>query len=114
MRDLPYWRLAGAYFFYFAYLGAFAPYFSLYLNSIGVAAAGIGVIMSLPQLVRIVAPHLWGWLADRDDLDGATPRVQEPRGDSPVAPVVPRSTDDRDAAAVAAARDGEPVSLEIV
>lgn len=66
MQDLPYWRLAGAYFFYFAYLGAFAPYFSLYLSSIGVAAAGIGVIMSLPQLVRIVAPHLWGWLADRD------------------------------------------------
>ncbi len=66
MRELPYWRLAGAYFFYFAYLGAFAPYFSLYLNSLGIAAAGIGVIMSLPQLVRIVAPHLWGWMADRD------------------------------------------------
>lgn len=65
MHALPYWRLAGVYFFYFAYLGAFAPYFSLYLSSLGVAAAGIGVIMSLPQLVRIVAPHLWGWLADR-------------------------------------------------
>jgi PPP family 3-phenylpropionic acid transporter len=66
MQDLPYWRLAGAYFFYFAYLGAFAPYFSLYLSGLGVAAAGIGMIMSLPQMVRIVAPHLWGWLADRD------------------------------------------------
>jgi MFS transporter, PPP family, 3-phenylpropionic acid transporter len=65
MHALPYWRLAGVYFFYFAYLGAFAPYFSLYLSSLGVTAAGIGVIMSLPQLVRIVAPHLWGWLADR-------------------------------------------------
>ncbi len=65
MHALPYWRLAGVYFFYFAYLGAFAPYFSLYLSSLGIAAAGIGVIMSLPQLVRIVAPHLWGWLADR-------------------------------------------------
>ena len=72
MQQLPYWRLAGAYFFYFAYLGAFAPYFSLYLNGLGIAAAGIGVIMSLPQLVRIVAPHLWGWLADRD---GRTLRV---------------------------------------
>jgi PPP family 3-phenylpropionic acid transporter len=66
MSELPYWRLAGAYFFYFAYLGAFAPYFSLYLSDLGIAAAGIGIIMSLPQLVRIVAPHLWGWLADRD------------------------------------------------
>ena len=64
MQQLPYWRLAGVYFFYFAYLGAFAPYFSLYLNSLGIAAAGIGTIMALPQLVRIVAPHLWGWLAD--------------------------------------------------
>ena len=65
MDGLPYWRLAGAYFFYFAYLGAFAPYFSLYLSSLGIAAAGIGAIMALPQLVRIFAPHLWGWLADR-------------------------------------------------
>ena len=65
MRDLPYWRLAGVYFFYFAYIGAFAPYFSLYLSACGIAAAGIGVIMALPQLVRIIAPHLWGWLADR-------------------------------------------------
>ena len=65
MRELPYWRLAGAYFFYFAYLGAFAPYFSLYLSELGITAVGIGIIMSLPQLVRIFAPHLWGWLADR-------------------------------------------------
>src|SRR3954470_7951148 len=65
MHGFPYWRLAGVYFFYFAYLGAFAPYFSLYLSSLGIAAAGIGVILALPQLVRIVAPHLWGWLADR-------------------------------------------------
>ena len=65
MQAVPYWRLAAVYFFYFAYLGAFAPYFSLYLNSLGIAAAGIGAIMSLPQLVRIFAPHLWGWLADR-------------------------------------------------
>jgi len=65
MQGLPYWRLAGIYFFYFAYLGAFSPYFSLYLSSLDIAAAGIGAIMSLPQLVRIFAPHLWGWLADR-------------------------------------------------
>ena len=67
VQVIPYWRLSGAYFFYFAYIGAFAPFFSLYLESLALAAAGIGVIMSLPQLVRIVAPHLWGWLADRSD-----------------------------------------------
>ena len=65
MRDVPYWRLAGVYFFYFAYIGAFAPYFSLYLSALGIAASGIGIIMALPQAVRIPAPHLWGWLADR-------------------------------------------------
>jgi MFS transporter, PPP family, 3-phenylpropionic acid transporter len=65
MHEIPYWRLAGAYFFYFAYLGAFAPYFSLYLSALGMTAAGIGVVMALPQLVRIFAPYLWGWLADR-------------------------------------------------
>ena len=62
---LPYRRLAGFYFFYFAYLGAFAPFFTLYLNAVGMSAVEIGVLMSMPQLTRIVAPHLWGWLADR-------------------------------------------------
>ncbi|MGZ8155429.1 MAG: MFS transporter [Burkholderiales bacterium] len=63
---VPYRRLAGFYFFYFAYLGTFAPFFSLYLESIRLTAFEIGVLMSLPQLTRIVAPHLWSWLADRD------------------------------------------------
>ena len=65
MAALPYRRLAGFYFFYFAYLGAFAPFFTLYLDSAGMTAVQIGVLMSMPQLTRIVAPHLWGWLADR-------------------------------------------------
>ena len=65
MSALPYRRLAGFYFFYFAYLGAFAPFFSLYLDGVGMSAIEIGVLMSLPQVTRIVAPHLWGWLADR-------------------------------------------------
>jgi len=65
MNALPYRRLAGFYFFYFAYIGAFAPFFSLYLEANGHDAVAIGVLMSLPQVTRIVAPHLWGWLADR-------------------------------------------------
>jgi PPP family 3-phenylpropionic acid transporter len=60
-----YWQLAGFYFFYFAYLGAFAPYFSLYLKGAGFSAQAIGVLLALPPLMRIVAPHLWGYLADR-------------------------------------------------
>lgn len=65
-RDtVPYWRLSGFYFFYFAYLSALGPYWSLYLDSLGFVAAQIGVLMSLGQIMRIFAPHLWGWLADR-------------------------------------------------
>ncbi|HEX2827943.1 MAG TPA: MFS transporter [Burkholderiales bacterium] len=58
-------RLAGFYFFYFAYLGTFAPFFGLYLESVGLTPLDIGVVLALPQVTRIVAPHLWSWLADR-------------------------------------------------
>lgn len=44
---IPYWRLSGYYFFYFAFVGAFSPYFGLYLQSIGSSAAQIAVLMSL-------------------------------------------------------------------
>jgi len=57
-------RLAGWYFFYFAFVGAFAPYFTLYLQDIGQSAWEIGVLMSVPQVMRMLAPNLWGWLAD--------------------------------------------------
>jgi PPP family 3-phenylpropionic acid transporter len=62
---VPYRQLAGFYFFYFAYLGTFAPFFSLYLESVGLTPFDIGVVMSLPQVTRILAPHIWSWLADR-------------------------------------------------
>lgn len=61
----PLGRLAAWYFFYFAFVGAFAPYFTLYLQDIGLSAWEIGVLMSVPQLMRLLAPNLWGWLADR-------------------------------------------------
>src|SRR5688572_4840079 len=64
-HPLPYRRLAGFYFFYFAYLGTFAPFFSLYLESVGLSAFDIGIVMALPQVARILAPHLWSGLADR-------------------------------------------------
>ncbi|HUF82382.1 MAG TPA: MFS transporter [Burkholderiales bacterium] len=64
MGLLPYRQLAGFYFFYFAYIGAFAPFFSVYLAETGLSPVEIGVVMALPQVTRIIAPHLWGWLAD--------------------------------------------------
>ncbi|MCB1958325.1 MAG: MFS transporter [Rhodocyclaceae bacterium] len=62
---IPFWRLSGYYFFYFAFIGAFAPYFTLYLQSLHFSAADIAVLMSLMQVMRILAPNLWGLLADR-------------------------------------------------
>jgi len=62
---IPYWRLSGYYFFYFAFIGAFSPYFSLYLQSIGSSAAQIAMLMSLMSVMRMLAPTMWGWLADR-------------------------------------------------
>ena len=64
MQSLPYWRLSGFYFFHFAFIGAFAPYWSLYLKSLSFNALQIGVLMSLLHVTRIFAPTAWGYLAD--------------------------------------------------
>lgn len=61
---MPYWRLSGFYFFYFAALGALVPYWSVYLRSTGFDETDIGKLMALLMLSRIVAPYLWGWIAD--------------------------------------------------
>ena len=71
---LPYWRLSAYYFFYFAFIGAFSPYFGLYLESLGSSAWDIAVLISLMQVMRLLAPNLWGWLADR--LGAKTPIVR--------------------------------------
>ena len=59
------YRLSAWYFWYFAFIGAFQPYFSLYLQAIGMSAERIAVLMSLGQLMRLGAPLCWSWLADR-------------------------------------------------
>ena len=64
MQPIPYWRLSGFYFFHFAFIGAFAPYWSLYLKSLSFNALQIGMLMSLLHVTRIFAPAAWGWLAD--------------------------------------------------
>ncbi len=62
---VPYWRLSAFYFAYFSYVGVISPYFSLYLASLGLAAAQIGVLLSLSSLTRVIGPNFWGWIADR-------------------------------------------------
>lgn len=63
-RSSVYWRLSGFYFFYFATVGALIPYWGLYLQSLGFAAQQIGNLMALLLAARIVAPYVWGWMAD--------------------------------------------------
>jgi len=60
-----YWRLSGFYFLYFGLLGTLVPYWSLYLKDLGFSPFAIGVLMAVPQITKIGAPNLWGWLADR-------------------------------------------------
>lgn len=60
----PYWRLSGFYFFYFGTLGVYLPYWSLYLKSLGFTAQAIGTLVALLVATKIVAPNLWGWVAD--------------------------------------------------
>lgn len=64
MQALPYWRLSSFYFAYFGFVGAFTPFWSLYLKSLAFTAFQIAILMSLFQVARIFAPSLWGWLAD--------------------------------------------------
>lgn len=61
---MPYWRLSGFYFFYFASLGALIPYWGLYLKSLGFTAAAIGAMMAIIMATKIIAPNIWGWVAD--------------------------------------------------
>ena len=64
MRIPAHWRLSAWYFFYFAFIGTFAPYFTLYLQSLGFSAWDIGILLSASPVMRAMAPAFWGWLSD--------------------------------------------------
>jgi PPP family 3-phenylpropionic acid transporter len=42
----------------------FAPYWSLYLKSIHFGAIDIAILMSIAPVMRMIAPNIWGWIAD--------------------------------------------------
>ena len=62
---IPFARLSGFYLAYYAALGAFTPYWSLFLKARGMDVAMISLLMSLWYATRIVAPTSWTWLAAR-------------------------------------------------
>lgn len=57
-------RLSSFYLFYFAILGALVPYWGPYLRSLGFDAAEIGELMAILLGTKIIAPYIWGWMAD--------------------------------------------------
>ncbi len=59
-----YWRLSGFYLFYFASLGALLPYWGLYLESLDFSVTEIGQLVAILMATKIVAPNIWGWIAD--------------------------------------------------
>ena len=64
LKSTPYWRLSGFYFFYFASLGVLVPYWGLYLQWQGFSAKEIGELVAILLATRIIAPNVWGWIAD--------------------------------------------------
>ncbi|MEE9342294.1 MAG: MFS transporter, partial [Gammaproteobacteria bacterium] len=72
---MTYWRLSGFYFFYFASLGALIPYWSLYLQSLGFGAVEIGELTAVILATKIVAPNIWGWIADHTGRHMAVVRI---------------------------------------
>jgi PPP family 3-phenylpropionic acid transporter len=61
---MPYARLSSYYFFHFAALGALVPFWGPYLLERGFAPAAIGVLMAILMGTKIVAPNVWGAIAD--------------------------------------------------
>ena len=59
-----YWELSRFYYFYYAFVGLFTPYWGLYLTSLEFTPIQIGMLLAFFQLGRVISPNLWGWLAD--------------------------------------------------
>jgi len=62
---MPYWRLSSFYFSYFFVVGVWMPFCALYFSDLGYSTAQIGLLVAMMSITRIIAPNLWGWLADK-------------------------------------------------
>lgn len=51
-------------FAYFAALGLFAPYASLWFSALGFSTMAIGIISALQSCSRLLAPYAWSWAGD--------------------------------------------------
>lgn len=58
-------KLGGFYFFYYAIVGTFMPFWNLYLEDQGFNYQEIGILASIAIITRFFAPFIWGWIADK-------------------------------------------------
>lgn len=58
-------KLSSFYFLYYVAVGAWVPYWPLYLHTQGYTPAQIGMVLAACGLVRVVVPVGWGWIMDR-------------------------------------------------
>ncbi|MGQ0529342.1 MAG: MFS transporter [Panacagrimonas sp.] len=58
-------KLSSFYFLYYVAVGAWIPYWPLYLHTQGYTPAQIGMVLAACGLVRVVVPVGWGWIMDR-------------------------------------------------
>jgi PPP family 3-phenylpropionic acid transporter len=54
-------------FCYYAHAGTWSTYATLFFADKGMTVAQIGVLMSMIQVLRIVGPNVWGYVADHYD-----------------------------------------------
>lgn len=60
-----YFWIAVFYAAYFGFVGLYSPFLGPYLKTLGHSLDVIAVCLGLMQVMRIVGPFLWAWLADR-------------------------------------------------
>jgi MFS transporter, PPP family, 3-phenylpropionic acid transporter len=64
-RDQQAIGIKAVYFAYFAFIGGFTPYLSLWLAQAGWSAATVGLLVSLSSMMRIVGPGFWAMVVPR-------------------------------------------------
>ena len=64
-QPLPYWRLSSFYFWYYAALGGYTPFFAQWLHDQGQSASAISALLALWYATRVAAPTAWSALSGR-------------------------------------------------
>jgi len=62
-------------FGHYAYAGTFATYAALFFAARGMSVPEIGVLLSLIQVMRIIGPNVWGWVADHTSARASVLRL---------------------------------------